>query len=160
MIRYLFVIILALIGKAKASKKADYKNKYEFVFGEEASKTLEHGVLVGTWSREGYGSKEISIGFKVNGHVIPPAFSMEFFEQLVAAAKSIGISTSHLMAYGGLMRARCDYNALAREVQAAKEKQEASVGASAFRPDTGIPVKQESENQGVYGASGLRPSTV
>jgi hypothetical protein len=114
MLRYLKALFFAIIGRAHA--KPVYDKPYEFIFGEAASKKIEHGVIIGTWPRDGYGQREISIGFNVEGHDHPPEFTYEFFEQLKEKAKQQGIVLKRLYAYGGLMRARYDYSQVERDI--------------------------------------------
>lgn len=118
MLRYLKALFLALIGRAHA--KPAYEKPYDFIFGEAASKKVEHGVIIGTWTREGYGQRKITIGFNVEGHDHPPEFTYEFFEQLKEKAKQQGIVLDRLYSYGGLMRARYDYGQVVRDHAEAK----------------------------------------
>lgn len=84
------------------------KQDYEILFGEDAAKKLEHGVIVGKWSRKGY-NKDISISFHISGFGRPPQLDAKTFDAIVEKAREQGIVFSHFYSYGALMRARCDY---------------------------------------------------
>jgi len=103
-----FIKVLVFMGILKPAE--DPKQKFKILFGEAAAKKVEHGVLVGQWSREGY-NRNISISFHIEGFGRPPQLDIIVFEAIILQAKEQGIVFSHFYSYGGLMRARCDYDA-------------------------------------------------
>ena len=84
------------------------KEMPEILFGEDAALQGEHGVVIGRWPRNGY-QKEVTIGFYYSGRTLPPPMDPEQMEHLFQSAREAGIFPIRLYAYGGLMRARCDY---------------------------------------------------
>lgn len=84
-------------------------NMPEVLFGEAAAQYGEHGVLIGRWPRNGY-KKEVTIGFAYPGSTLPPPVTPQQIEHLFQRAREAGIFPVKLYAYGGLMRARCDYD--------------------------------------------------
>lgn len=83
----------------------DRELKYEIFFGPDAASSGEHGVIIGTWLKNGW-REPIAISFFFRGHEHAPKLNPEVIEELFHQAKSAGIVPTHLYSYDGLMSAR------------------------------------------------------
>lgn len=168
-----FVNFLIFLGILRPVR--DTKQDYEIVFGEEASKLGEHGALVGTWSRAGYGTRPITIAFHFKAFGVPPQLSKELFDVILAKCKEQGIVFSHFYSYGNLQRARCDYMTATgydgtRPLPVEKEnereyhntwigdtKEAAKIAATARLPESStheVPIRGRAD---IVGASAMQP---
>lgn len=79
--------------------------EFEVLFGAETAGKGEHGILSGTWVKEGK-PRETAIPFYFVGAMHPPKLSMAVMEELFHHARFVGIVPTHIYAYGNLAQLR------------------------------------------------------
>jgi hypothetical protein len=87
----------------------DRTEEFEIIFGHDTAALGEHGMVIGTWLKEGK-RNPICISFFFKGHIHAPKLTVSVLTELFRHARMAGIEPTHLHAYDLMMKGRSPSN--------------------------------------------------